>query len=194
MSDDRQDDDNHYGVQQGKPKKCLAQVQCWRHPFVLAHTLCVLYFAHISYTLHIYPILCTYIHTLCVLYFVHIYMHTLCVLYFAHISTPCVSYTLHYVPTLCVIYVAHISTPSKPCVVNLAHICTPCSYAVCLMPLNTHTHFYRTVHTHMASTCVLNSAHIYMPTRCVHKCALSTSVSQIFQSVNMHCINEKLQQ
>ena len=159
---------------------------------LFSHTPCV------SYTLHTYPILCTYIlyfahiSTLCVSFTLYIYMHTLCVLYFAHISTPCVSYTLHYVPTLCVIYVAHISTPSKPCVVNLAHICTPCSYAVCLMPLNTHTLLQNCTHTHGINLCAKLCPHI--PTRCVHKCALSTSVSQIFQSVNMHCINEKLQQ
>ena len=107
-------------------------------------------------------------------------------LLFSH--TPCVSYTLH-ISTLCVIYVAHISTPSTP---NFAHICTPYSYAVCLMPLNTHTLLQNCTHTHGINLCAKLCPHI--PTRCVHKCALSTSVSQIFQSVNMHCINEKLQQ
>ena len=103
---------------------------------LFSHTPCV------SYTLHTYPILCTYI-----LYFAHI--STLCVSFtlYIYICTLCVSYTLH-ISTLCVIYVAHISTPSKPCVVNLAHICTPYSYAVCLMPLNTHTLLQNCTHTH----------------------------------------------
>ena len=40
VSDDSQDDDNHYEECSRQAEELLAVVQCRRHPFVLAHLVC----------------------------------------------------------------------------------------------------------------------------------------------------------